>query len=110
MRPSRTPPEGYVAAGGLTLAGNGRLTLGLNLAGIPWMVVAAHGLACWVFTRARPTFGIKGWYAYSAAPGWHLARGTFLAVLLAPIVLFTVVGLPIVAFAHRWSRCSPCWR
>jgi hypothetical protein len=148
MRPSRTPPEGYVAAGGLTLAGNGRLTLGLNLAGIPWMVMcavgyvllaalvrpggaslhfgqyslfwfvvvlvggslatmvavvvlheAAHGLAFWVFTRSRPTFGVKGWYAYTAAPGWHLSRGTFLAVLLAPIVLFTAVGLPIVAFA-----------
>jgi hypothetical protein len=137
-----------VAAGGLTLTGNGRLTLGLNLAGLPWMLVcavgyvlvamlvrpggaalhfghlspvwfgtvliggslvttaavivlheAAHGLAFWVFTRSRPTFGIKGWYAYAAAPGWHLSRGRFLAVLLAPIVLFTVVGLPIVAFA-----------
>src|SRR4051794_20290271 len=135
MRPSRTPPEGYVAAGGVTLAGNGRLTLGLNLAGIPWMVVcaagyvllaalvrpggttlhfgrfsatqfaavliggslvtaaavvvlheAAHGLAFWVVTRSRPAFGVKGWYAYTAAPGWHLDRRTFLAVLLAPIV------------------------
>jgi hypothetical protein len=137
-----------VATGGVTLAGNGRLTLGLNLAGIPWMLVcavgyvllamlvrpggatlhfgrfsvfwffvvliggslvtmatvvvlheAAHGLAFWVFTRARPTFGVKGWYAYAAAPGWHLSRARFLAVLLAPIALFTVVGLPVVAFA-----------
>jgi len=149
MRPSRTPPEGYVAAGGVTLAGNRRLTLALNLAGIPWMLVcavgyvllaalvrpagttiqwgqsslgwwlvpalfggallaaavvvvlheAAHGLAFWVFTGARPTFGVKVWYAYAAAPGWHLSRSRFLAVLLAPIALFTVVGLPLVAYA-----------
>jgi hypothetical protein len=146
MRPSRSVPDGYVAAGSVTLAGNRRLNLTLNLVGIPWMAVcavgyvllaalvrpadadvqvgqsrwllpvlvggmlfvvvavvvlheAAHGLAFWVFTGSRPSFGIKGWYAYAAAPGWHLSRGRYLCVLLAPIVLFTVVGLPLVALA-----------
>jgi len=148
MRPSRTPPDGYLPSGDVTLGGNRRLTLALNLAGVPWMLVcavgyvllaalvrrggtavhpghfpvgwfvtvliggplltlvavvvlheAAHGLAFWVFTRSRPTFGVKGWYAYAAAPGWHLTRGRFLTVLLAPLVLFTAVGLPLVAFA-----------
>jgi len=59
---------------------------------------AAHGLVFWLFTRSRPTFGFKGWYAYASAPGWHLTKGRFLAVLLAPIVVLTVAGLPLVAF------------
>ena len=59
---------------------------------------ATHGLVFWLFTRSRPTFGFKGWYAYASAPGWHLTKGRFLAVLLAPIVVLTVVGLPLVAF------------
>ncbi len=146
MRASRTLPDGYVAAGGVTLANNRRLMILLNVIGVPWMAVcavffavlagairpqgltlqldsatpaglfggligglvllasvlvlheAAHGLFFWLFTRARPVFGFKGWYAYAAAPGWHLSRGRFLAVLLAPFVALPVVGLPLVAF------------
>jgi hypothetical protein len=60
---------------------------------------AAHGLALWVITRERPVFGFKGWYAYTDAPGWYLSRGQIVVAYLAPLVLLTAIGLPLVAFA-----------
>jgi hypothetical protein len=151
MRASQSPPAGYTHTGGLTLAGNRRLALGINLASLPWFVVcvianvallalvrprgvevtinpqqvpsallmlvgtllgaivsvvlalilheAAHGLVFWVLTRRRPVFGFKGWYLYAAAPGWYFTRPQFLAVGFAPLVLVTLLGLPLLAFA-----------
>jgi hypothetical protein len=51
-----------------------------------------HGLWFWLFTRARPTFGVKSWYAYAAAPGWYLPRGQFLVVGGAPLLFLSVLG------------------
>ncbi|BCB77912.1 hypothetical protein Pflav_043220 [Phytohabitans flavus] len=59
---------------------------------------AVHGVLLWAFTRARPVFGFRGWYAYADAPGWYLSRSTMLAVLVAPLVVLPVLGLPLVAF------------
>lgn len=55
-----------------------------------------HGLFYWVFTRERPTFGFKWWYAYAAAPGWYVPRPQFVVVGLAPLVLLTLVGLGVM--------------
>jgi hypothetical protein len=52
-----------------------------------------HGAFFWLFTRTRPVFGFRGWYAYAAAPGWFLPRGQYLVVTLAPFVLLSVLGL-----------------
>jgi hypothetical protein len=60
---------------------------------------AGHGLALWLFTRARPVFGFNGWYVYTDAPGWYLARGPMLTVLLTPLVLLPAIGLPLIATA-----------
>jgi hypothetical protein len=59
---------------------------------------AVHGLAYWAYTRSRPQFGFKGWYAYAAAPGWFLPRRSFLVVGLAPLVGITAVGLAALPF------------
>jgi hypothetical protein len=86
---------------GVTLAGFLGVLIGGAVATTVLVLLlheATHGLVFWLFTRSRPTFGFKGWYAYASAPGWHLTRGRFLAVLLAPIVVLTVAGLPLVAF------------
>ncbi|HLL66692.1 MAG TPA: DUF3267 domain-containing protein [Micromonosporaceae bacterium] len=150
MRASRTPPDGYVQAGSVTLQGNRRLLLWMNLAGLPALIIAGcgfaglaslvrpeltdglhlsssssapaplsfflalfglllmpsviivlheavHGLAFWCYTGARPEFGFKGWYAYTAAPGWYLGRNQYLVVGLAPLVGISVVALVLVA-------------
>jgi len=55
-----------------------------------------HGLFFWFFTRSRPVYGFKGWYAYAAAPGWYLPRVPFLAVLGAPLILFSLCGEALV--------------
>lgn len=51
-----------------------------------------HGLFFWLFTRSRPAFGFKGWYAYTAAPGWYLPRAQFLVVGGAPLILLSLLG------------------
>jgi hypothetical protein len=55
-----------------------------------------HGAAYWWFTRARPVFGLDGWHAYAAAPGWILARGQIVVVALAPLVVLTAGALAAV--------------
>ncbi|TWP53781.1 DUF3267 domain-containing protein [Lentzea tibetensis] len=60
---------------------------------------AVHGVLLWLFTRTRPVFGFKGWYAYTDAPGWYLPRWPMIAVLAAPMTVLPVLGLPVLAFA-----------
>lgn len=60
---------------------------------------AVHGLVLWMFTGARPTFGFKGWYAYADAPGWYFRRWPMVTVLVAPLIVLPVIGLPLIAFA-----------
>ncbi|MCB0033615.1 MAG: hypothetical protein KDE51_06345, partial [Anaerolineales bacterium] len=33
-----------------------------------------HGVCFWYFTRGKPQFGFRGFYAYAAAPDWYLPR------------------------------------
>ncbi len=56
-----------------------------------------HGVFFWLFTRSRPTFGFRGWYAFAAAPGWLLTRGQYLVVTLAPFVLLSILGIILLA-------------
>lgn len=78
----------------LSLAGSG-------VVGVPAALIvvheALHGVGFWAFTRARPVFGFKGWYAYASAPGWFLSRGQALTVLLAPLLAVSLGGLWLVA-------------
>jgi hypothetical protein len=52
-----------------------------------------HGAFFWVFTRARPVFGLRGWYAFAAAPGWFLTRRQYLVTILAPFLILSVLGM-----------------
>jgi hypothetical protein len=56
-----------------------------------------HGVFFWLFTRSRPTFGFRGWYAYAAAPGWFFPRRQYLVIGLAPFVLLSVTGMILLA-------------
>jgi hypothetical protein len=60
---------------------------------------AIHGLFFWLFTRERPFFGLKTFYAYAAAPDWYIPRGPYLVVGLAPLVVITLLGMALVPVA-----------
>ena len=54
---------------------------------------AVHGLFFFLFTGDRPTFGLRGAFAYAAAPGWYIRRNPYLIVGLSPLILISLVGL-----------------
>jgi hypothetical protein len=57
-----------------------------------------HGLFFWIFTRKRPTFGFKGFYAYAAAPEFYIPRNQFILIGLAPFVVMSLVGIALLPF------------
>jgi hypothetical protein len=71
--------------------------VGLALSGLVAMVLheAVHGVFLWRFTKTRPDFGYRGWYAYAGAPGWYFSRPSFLVALLAPFVALTAVAFAL---------------
>lgn len=54
---------------------------------------AAHGLFFWLFSRSRPKFAFKGYYASASAPGWYFPRWQYILIGLAPLVLITLLGV-----------------
>ena len=56
-----------------------------------------HGAFFWLFTHSRPVFGLRGWYAFAAAPGWFLSRPQYLVTTLAPFVLLSLLGMLLMA-------------
>ena len=58
---------------------------------------AAHGLFFWLFTRSRPKFAFRGFYAYASAPTWYIPKGQYLVVALAPLVLLSLLGVALMA-------------
>jgi hypothetical protein len=57
-----------------------------------------HGAFFWIFSRSKPRFGLRGGYAYAAAPGWFFPPQQYLIIALAPLVLLTILGMILVAF------------
>ena len=56
-----------------------------------------HGAFFWVFTRQRPKFGLRGWYAFASAPGWYFPRRQYLVIGLAPVVCLSLLGSFLLA-------------
>ena len=56
-----------------------------------------HGAFFWVFTRSRPVFVLRGWYAFAAAPGWYLTRRQYLVTILAPFLILSLLGMFLMA-------------
>jgi putative zincin peptidase len=76
------------------------LTLAIGVLVVPIVLhEAIHGACFWVYTRDRPRFALRGYAASTGAPDWHLPRGQYLVVGLAPMVVLTVVGLGLLAVA-----------
>jgi hypothetical protein len=56
-----------------------------------------HGVFFWIYTRRRPRFGLRGWYAFASAPGWYFPRRQYLVIGLAPFVVLSVLGMLLLA-------------
>ena len=52
-----------------------------------------HGFFFWLFTRSRPIFAIRLFYAYAGAPDWYIPTRQFMIVALGPLVIIGVVGM-----------------
>ena len=80
----------------------GVLTIILGVIGIYAAVIVlhegTHGIFLAWFTRTRPVFAFRGYYAYAAAPGWYFPRDQYMLVSLAPLVLLSLLGLIALAF------------
>ncbi len=64
-----------------------------------------HGVFFWLFTKARPQFGIGPGYAYAAAPDWYFPKRKYLVIGLAPLVVLTVFGLIAIMLAPMvWTH------
>ena len=52
-----------------------------------------HGFFFWMFTRSRPVFAIRLFYAYAGAPDWYIPTRQFMIVALGPLVIIGAVGM-----------------
>jgi len=68
-----------------------------------------HGLCFWVFTKTRPLFAFKGFYAYAAAPEWYLPKGQYLITGLAPLVGITVICVALMFVLPVWWMSPLVW-
>jgi len=57
-----------------------------------------HGLCFWAFTRERPKFALKIYYASAAAPGWYFPRWQYIITALAPLAGITLLCLCALAW------------
>ncbi len=99
---------------GFELAGVGGIAalLGMLLVVTAVMIViheGLHGLCFWYYTRERPRFAFKGFYAYAAMPGWYLPRRQYLISALAPLVGITLLGVLGLALLPRWADSPLVW-
>jgi hypothetical protein len=58
-----------------------------------------HGFFFWVFTRSRPVFAMRLFYAYAGAPDWYIPIRQYMIVSLGPLVIIGAVGLLLILLA-----------
>jgi hypothetical protein len=62
-----------------------------------------HGFFFWVFTRSKPVFALRLFYAYAGAPDWYIPTRQFAFVAVGPLVIIGAVGLLLILLAPiRW--------
>jgi hypothetical protein len=96
VRPDLMNTSGSIAAGGVAVL----VGLTVILFTIHELV---HGFFFWVFTRSRPVFAIRLFYAYAGAPDWYIPTRRFAFVAVGPLVIIGAVGLLLILLAPiRW--------
>jgi hypothetical protein len=97
-------PDVSMSELGITLVGFSDVLLALLAVVVLYAAVivlheGAHGILLWWYSRSRPAFAFRGYYASAAAPGWFFPRNQYIIVGLAPLVLLTALGFLILSFA-----------
>ena len=86
-----------VRPGIMNLSGTIAAGVAAVLVGLVVMLVTTHelvhGFFFWVFTRSRPVFAMRLFYAYASAPDWYIPTRQFAFVTLGPLVIIDAVGL-----------------
>jgi hypothetical protein len=78
---------------------SGTITVGgvVGLVGLVVMLLTIHelihGSFFWVFTRSRPVFALRLFYAYAGAPDWYIPTRQYAFVTVGPLVIIDAVGL-----------------
>ena len=86
--------------------------LGLLLGVMLVMIVlheGLHGLFFWLFTREKPKFAFKGFYAYAAMPDWYFPKKEYLITALAPLVGITLLSITGLALLPGWADAALVW-
>lgn len=81
------------------------LTLAATIFAVLVLHEMIHGLFFWLFSRERPIFGFKGFYAYATLPGWYFPKNQYLVIGSAPLILISLLGIMfvrIVPFNSLW--------
>lgn len=86
VRPGITTTSGIITVGGMAVVA----VLVILLLIVHELI---HGYFFWVFTRSRPVFALRLFYAYAGAPDWYIPTRQFAAVAVGPLVIIDVVGL-----------------
>ena len=89
VRPDLMNTSGSITAVGLAV-----------IVGLMFLFMAIHelihGFFFWVFTRSKPVFAIRLFYAYAGAPDWYIPIRQFMIVALGPLVIIGAVGLLLI--------------
>jgi hypothetical protein len=57
-----------------------------------------HGIFFWIFSRSKPQYSFKIYYASAAAPGWYFPRWQYFIISLAPLMSITALAILGIAF------------
>ena len=60
-----------------------------------------HGFFFWVFTRSRPVFALRLFYAYAGAPDWYIPTRQYAFVTVGPLVIIGAVGLLLMLLVQE---------
>ena len=85
IRPSLMDSSGTLTAGTAAIA----VGLVVILMTIHELI---HGVFFWIFTRSKPVFALRLFYAYAGAPDWYIPARQFAFVVLSPLVIIGAVG------------------
>ena len=89
VRPGLTSTSITITAGGLAVL----VGLVLILLTIHELI---HGFFFWVFTRSRPVFALRLFYAYAGAPDWYIPTRQYAFAAVGPLAVIGAVGLLLV--------------
>lgn len=98
-----------ISSGNLGSAFLSLLTLVIVVVVMLFVHEGFHGLCFWIFTKTRPLFAFKGFYAYAAAPEWYLPKGQYMITGLAPLVGITVICVALMFVLPVWWMSPLVW-